>query len=131
MFDEDMWLFSCYYKTDGCCSLLNWCYVQKYFLKGINCTYKSKWFFSQSSLQAFKRFVCTCKEQKGHLDEEKQHCVSSFFFKTNLFKEWMNKFITLLTKEKQLKMKGKMMTLTFFELYASVLLKFIYIWTSS
>ena len=35
----------------------------------------------------------------------------------NEFKKWMNKFVALLTKEKQQQMNGKIMTLTFFELY--------------
>ena len=36
-----------------------------------------------------------------------------FFFKANLFKEEMKKFVVLLTKEKQLRMNGKMISLTF------------------
>ena len=40
-----------------------------------------------------------------------------FFFKTNLFKEEMKKFVVLLTKEKQLRMNGKMISLTSFEFY--------------
>ena len=40
-----------------------------------------------------------------------------FFFKTNLFKEWMKKFVALLMREKWPEMNGKMMTPTFFELY--------------
>ena len=40
-----------------------------------------------------------------------------FFYKTNLFEEWMKKFVPLLTKEKGLRMNGKMMTLTFFKPY--------------
>ena len=39
-----------------------------------------------------------------------------FFKKTNLFKEWMKKFVALPAKEKRPKMNGKM-TLTFFQLY--------------
>ena len=52
----------------------------------------------------------------GHPAEENQQQVSSFF-KTNLFKQWMKKFVALLTEEKRIRMNGKMMTLTFFELY--------------
>ena len=40
-----------------------------------------------------------------------------FFFKTNLFKEWIKKFVALLMKEKRPGMNGKMMTSIFFELY--------------
>ena len=36
-----------------------------------------------------------------------------FFLKANLFKEEMKKFVVLLTKEKQLRMNGKMISLTF------------------
>ena len=54
-----------------------------------------------------------------HQIEEKQQCISSFFLKKKrkLFKEQMKKFIALLTREKQLRMNEKMMTLTFFMLY--------------
>ena len=38
-----------------------------------------------------------------------------FFFKRNMFKERMKKFVALLMKEKQPGMNGKVMTLTFFE----------------
>ena len=43
----------------------------------------------------------------------------------------MKKFVALLTKGKQLKINGKMVTQTFFELYKSVMLKVLNIWTSS
>ena len=35
-------------------------------LKAIDCTLKSKSFSSQSMLQAFKRYICIYKGQKGH-----------------------------------------------------------------
>ena len=41
-----------------------------------------------------------------------------FFSKINLFKERNKEFVALLTKEKWLRMSGKMMTPTFFELRA-------------
>ena len=53
----------------------------------------------------------------GHLIEEKQQPIS-IFFKTNLFKERMKKFVALLMKEKRPGMNGKMMTANFFELYS-------------
>ena len=75
--------------------------------------------FPQSNLQAFKRYICIYKEQKGHQVEGNQQRISKYFFSTiNLFKERNKKFVTLLTKEKWLRMSGKMMTLTFFELRA-------------
>ena len=55
-------------------------------LEAIDSTYKSKKFSSQFSLQAFKRYICICKERKGHPIEENQPHVSSYF-KTNLFKK--------------------------------------------
>ena len=85
----------------------------------------------------------------GHKFKEKQHHIH-FFFQNKPFKEWMKKFIALLTKEKLLRMNLKVMSLTFFELYtvytknnffhtdslnclkkdSSVLLKVINIWAS-
>ena len=58
---------------------------------------------SQSNIQAFKRYIWILKERKEHSIEKKQQHVSSFFFKTNLFKEWMKKFVALLTTEKRLR----------------------------
>ena len=44
----------------------------------------------------------------GHpIEEDQQHVVFSVFFKTNLFKESMKRFIALLTMGKQLRMKRK------------------------
>ena len=43
-------------------------------------------------------------------------CKHFFFFKTNLFKEEMKKFV-LLTKEKHLRMNGKMISLTLYSAY--------------
>ena len=63
-------------------------------LKAIDSIKKSKWFSSQSSLEAFKKYIWIYKEQKGH-----------------------PRFIRLPKKkkkkkeEKQLCMNGKMMTL--------------------
>ena len=42
-----------------------------------------------------------------------------FFFKTNLFKEWMKKFVALLMREKWPGMNGEIMTPTFFKLYTA------------
>ena len=55
-------------------------------LQAIDSTKKSKRFSSQSSLQAFKKYMWICKERKGHPIEENQPHVSSYF-KTNLFKK--------------------------------------------
>ena len=40
-----------------------------------------------------------------------------YFFKTNLFKESMKKFVALPRKEERSRINGKTMTLTFFELF--------------
>ena len=48
---------------------------------------------------------------------------SNSFFKTNLFKEWMNKFVAFLTKKKQPRMNGTMLALTFFEFYTDYIKK--------
>ena len=53
--------------------------------KAIDFTSKSKRFSSPSNLQAFKRYLCIYKEQKGHSIEENQQRISSFF---HLFKEF-------------------------------------------
>ena len=45
-------------------------------LEAIDCTQKSKRFSSQSSLHAFKMYICIYKEQNGHLNEENQQCMS-------------------------------------------------------
>ena len=60
------------------------------------------------------------KERKGHQVEGNQQRIIFFFFfsKINLFKERNKEFVALLTKEKWLRMSGKMMTPTFFELRA-------------
>ena len=57
------------------------------------------------------------KERKGHQVEGNQQRII-FFSKINLFKERNKEFVALLTKEKWLRMSGKMMTPTFFELRA-------------
>ena len=59
------------------------------------------------------------KGTKGHLTEENQQCVSSFF-RTNHFKERMQKFVALLTKE-----KGKMAT-NEWEIVGSDILRALY-----
>ena len=45
------------------------------------------------------------------------HIIIFFFFKANLFKELMKKFVTLLMREKRPGINGKIMAPTFFELY--------------
>ena len=68
----------------------------------------------------------------GHPTEENQQHVSRFlffiffiylfffFFKINQIKEWLKKFVALLTKKKQLRMNGKTMTLDFLQALYSV-----------
>ena len=69
-------------------------------LKAIDSIKKSKWFSSQSSLEAFKKYIWIYKEQKGH-----------------------PRFTRLPKKKKKKKRKnsyvwmGKWWLLTFFELY--------------
>ena len=70
-------------------------------LKAIDSIKKSKWFSSQSSLEAFKKYIWIYKEQKGH-----------------------PRFIRLPKKKKKKKKRknsyvwmGKWWLLTFFELY--------------
>ena len=46
------------------------------------------------------------------IEENQQHGSSIFFSRANLFKKRMKKFVTLITKEKQLRMNRKMMTLS-------------------
>ena len=58
---------------------------------------RSKGFSSQSSLQAFKRYTCIYKEQKGHSIKENQQHISSFF---HLFKDQIKKCVALLTRTK-------------------------------
>ena len=52
----------------------------------------------QSSLQAFKTYICIYKDQKEHPTEDNQQRVSSFFKKQTCLK--ILKFAVLLTKEK-------------------------------
>ena len=53
-------------------------------LKAIDSIEKSKRFSSQSSLQAFKRYICIYMEQNGHPIEENQ--LTSFFPKETCLK---------------------------------------------
>ena len=46
--------------------------------------------------------------------------VVCFFFQKNMFKECMKKFVALPMEERQLRINGKMMALTFFELYQCI-----------
>ena len=50
-------------------------------------------FSFQSSLEAFKKYICIYKERKVHKIAENHQRVSSFFFKTNLCEKSMRKFI--------------------------------------
>ena len=143
MFYQYMCLFSCYHCYIAACHwLLNWSYI-KYFDS------ESYWFYIEIKKVFF--FIWRVYFHIGHSIEENQQHVSSVF-KTNYFKEWMKKFVALLTKEKRLRMNGKMMTdflqafysvykklgqfffhtylLTYLKKDTSVLLKIINIWTS-
>ena len=60
------------------------CYIEVMFisiliLKAFDSTKKLKRVCFQSRLQAFKRYICLYKEQKGHSFEENEQRVSSFF----------------------------------------------------
>ena len=61
--------------------IIIWNYFQKCFdFEAIDSTQKFKKFFTQSSLQAFKMYICICKKRKGNLIEENQQGVIFFFF---------------------------------------------------
>ena len=60
-------------------------------LKASDSTEKWKRFSSQSSLQAFKRYICIYKEWKGHLIKENQQYVAAFSSKEICLKsKWRN-----------------------------------------
>ena len=93
---------------------LKWSYVRKYFDSESYWFYIEikKFFFSvqfTSTLMVYLHIEGTKRAPDWRKPMHKQFF---FFFKRNLFKGWM-KFITLPTKEKQLRMNGEMITLTF------------------
>ena len=113
-----MCLFLCYYYTNGCHWLLNWSCINNYFDS------ESYWFYIYIKKVFFLvlftsiwRVYLHMQETKRAHDWRKPATRKGFCFKINLFKEWMKKLIALLTKEKRLRMNGKMMNLPFFELY--------------
>ena len=92
--------------------------------------HEAVWFWKLFTLYRIQKGVLLCpvykhlkgmfaykRNAKGNQLNKTSNPQAAFFFKKKLFRESMKKFVALLTKKKQLRINGKMITPTFFKLY--------------